>query len=169
MARPGEDRYTNYASASVTESAVGTKTFTELVTGISLGQGIGMLIDEIDYQWSSATIEDIVAVGDRVAVGWFTSNADPGFTLDDRRLIHIHELFPEPIIGTPASGGSLISMPRIYQFFPPLIVAAPRLFLGVVSNSLNAVAIVQSRFMFRYINLTDKEYLELAETFILVG
>ena len=169
MARPHTDVYTNLASATVTESAAGVLTFVELATGISLGQGTGMLIDQVDYDWSPGAIGNIVAVNDRVAAAWFTSNAPTGITLTDRRLIHMSQLFVEPVIGAAASGGRPFQTPVVHQFFPAIIIAAPRLYLAVLSNSLAAPAQVSSRLYFRYIDLTDKEYLELAETFILVG
>jgi len=169
MARRSEDRYTNLATTSVTESAAGTLTYAELATGISLGQGIGMLIDQIDYYVNASVIEDIVGAGDSVVMGWATSNAPPSIAATDRRFLHIAQLIVEPPIGTPASAGRPIQMPLVYQFFPAMIVAAPRLFLGIQGSSLNAAAIMTSRMYFRYIELSDKEYLELAEAFILVG
>jgi len=169
MARRNEDRYTNLASGIVTETAAGTMTFTELVTGVSLGVGVGMLIDQIDYEFSDSTIADLVAAGDRVAAGWFTSNSPDAINLDDRRLIHKHGLFVEPVIGTAASGGKPYQQPVVYQFFPPMIIAAPRIYLGIKSTSLAAAAVIISRLYFRYIDLDTREYLELAEAFILVG
>jgi len=165
--RRPEDRYTNLASAAVTETAVGTLTYVELLTGISLGQGTGMLIDQIDYMFGSGVLEDIIADGDELNAGWFTSNSPSLFSLTDRRLIHQVRL-SQTLVGAVVSQ-SHHKQPFVSQFFPPMIIAAPRLYLGIQSASIAAVANVVSRIFFRYIDLTDKEYLELAETFILVG
>lgn len=169
MAKRNEDRYTNLASGRALESAAGTLTYAELVTGISLGVGVGMLIDQIDYLFDAGTIADLVAAGDRVMTGWFTSNAPTGIDYDDRRLIHAERLDVEPVIGTAASGGKPFKQPSVYQFFPAMIVAAPRIYLGIQGTSLAAAAGVRSRLYFRYIDLSSQEYLELAEAFILVG
>lgn len=169
MAKRGEDRYTNLASADVTESAANTITYQELLTGISLGVGVGMLIDQLDYLPAGGALDDLVAVGDQLSFGWFTSNSPTSIELNDRRLIHMGRLKSEPVVGTAASGGSPVSLPLVYQFFPAMIVAAPRIYFAVLGDSLAAAARVQSRLYFRYIELSTQEYLELAEAFILVG
>ena len=164
-----EDRFANLAAAAVTESAVGTLTYQELLTGISIGAGIGMLIDQFTYVFGGTTIADIVAAASLVYAGWFTSNEPSSFNYNDRRLIDMLVLYPEPNIGTPASGGNPFRQPLYNVFSPPMVIASPRLFLGVLSSSVAAPASVASRIFFRYQPLTDKEYLELAETFVLVG
>lgn len=169
MAKRPEDRYTNLASASVTESAVGTMTFSELVTGISLGQGMGILIDQIDYTFNRATMDLLVAASDEIGAGWFTSNAVTTLNINDRRNIHALRFYAQPTIGTPAGGGALSMMPVVHQFFPPLIIAAPRIYFGIRSANIASPALCESRIYFRYIELSSQEYLELAETFILVG
>jgi len=169
MAQRPEDRYTNLAAVRVVESAANTITFIEMLTGISLGQGIGMLIDQIEYHVAQAGIEALNTTGDFLSFGWFTSNAPTNFRLTDRRLIHAAVLNKGGVIGTPASAQELVIQPLVYQFFPAMIIAAPRLFLAVEGTSLATPVTLDSRIYFRYIELTDKEYLELAETFILVG
>lgn len=169
MARGSEDRFSNLASIVVVESAANTLTFVELLTGISLGLGIGMLIDQIDYYPSIATVEDLVATGDRIRMALTTSNAGSNLNVSDNRVIHMAQLMVEPIVGSAASGGSPFKTPIIHQFFPPMIVAAPRLYGAVQGASLAAAGNITVRLYFRYITLTSQEYLELAETFILVG
>jgi len=164
-----QDRYANIAAAQVVMSGADAETFTELITGISLGQGKGMLIDQIDYHVAQAALEDLVATGDSLQMGWTTSNVAGSLGLTRRTTIHIAQLMSGPIIGTPASAGLPISLPLVYQFNPSMIVATPRLYLAADSNSLAAAASVTSRFYFRYIDLTTREYLELAEAYVLVG
>lgn len=169
MGRKQNDKYANIASATVVESAAGTITFAEVQTGISLGSGVGMLIDKISYWFSAGTIADLVAAADYVQAGWFTSNQPASFSLSDRRIIDMIHLDVEPVIGTAASGGTPSKQPYFHDYTPPIVVAAPRLYLVVNSSSLAAAAVVFSRMYFRYIELTDKEYLEIAESFVLVG
>lgn len=169
MGKRPEDRYANLASATATETAAGTLTYAEVATGISLGQGIGLLIDQINYLVNVSTLEDLVATGDVVQMGWFSSKVPSSFSFNDRRIIDMAQLHVAPPIGTPASAGGPFKQPIVHQFFPSLIIAAPRLYLGIQGVSLTGVATVTARLYFRYIELTTKEYLELAETFTLVG
>lgn len=168
MPKRPEDRYSNLASVSTLMSAANVLTFSELVTGISLGQGMGMLIDQIDYLRPTAGLLEMTAAGDAILGAWCTSNAVPGISsMADRRIIHQSSLVRMDF-GTAASGEALNPI-QVAQFFPPLIVAAPRLFFGVNSSGLASAATMQSRLYFRYVELTSQEYLELAETFLLVG
>jgi len=167
MPRKNEDRFANMAALSVTESSAGTMTFAELQLGINFGQGIGILIDQLEYYFDAATLEDIVLAGDQLEGGWFTTNLMTAFDVLDKRQLHQVSV-GLVAFGTPASA-NLTYQPTPFQFFPPLIQASPRVYLGVLGTSLAAAAILRSRLYFRFINLTDKEYLEIAETFILVG
>jgi len=169
MARAHEDRYTNLAAAVVVESAASTITYIELLTGISLGQGIGMLIDQIDYHIDQGVFADLTGADDQLVYGWGTSNSPTSIGVEDRRFIHVARTQKRAVIGTAASAAELTHGPLVYQFFPAMIVANPRLYLAVQGISLASPATIGSRLYFRYIPLTDKEYLELAETFILVG
>lgn len=167
MAKRAEDRFANLASAVVTLSAADTLTFTELQTGIGLGQGVGILIDMIDYEVSPAMLELMTASGDQVACGWSTSDAVTDVNVNERRVIDYTRISRHDH-GTAASG-EFVLQPQRKTFIPSLVIAAPRLYLFGFSVGLASVGTIRSRIFFRYIDLTDKEYLELAETFILVG
>ena len=161
-----EDRFANLASAEVTESAAGVMTFAELLTGISIGAGIGILFDKISYQLNISSIADILASGDAIQCGWFTSSDAVAFNYNDRRLIDSMILQTPPVIGAVASSGQPVLMPVIHDFSPPLIIASPRIFLGALGVSLGNPVNVISRLYFRYQPLTPVEYLELAEAFV---
>lgn len=166
MAKRPEDRYANTAMIEATESGISTLTFVPLLTGVSLGSGTGMLIDEISYMVGQGTIEDIVAAGDVLNCALVTSNAIPNLSGADRRIIHNFRMSNN---GLAIGGGLPVVQPYVYKFDPPMIFAGPRLFGGIVGASLAAAASVDLKFLFRYIDLTDREYLEIAETFVLVG
>lgn len=163
------DRYANIAAAYAVEAAAGTMVFTELLTGISLGQGVGIIIDQIDYEFDNDSIKAIIAANDILAMGWFSTNTLTAFNPSDNRQIHAISLHGEAVVGTQASANSLIKQPYVSQFFPPIIVASPRLYLGVLGLSMAVVAGGYSRLYYRYVELSSQEYLELAETFVLVG
>ena len=164
-----EDRFANLAAAVVTEATPGTLTYAELLTGISIGAGIGLLLDKIDYSFSIGTINGIILPTHYVKSGWFTSNNSVDFDFNDRRLVSMFALHGGPTVGTNAGSGNFIRQPEGVSFSPPLIIASPRLFLGVLGGTSGVAANVISRIYFRYQPLSDKEYLELAETFVLVG
>lgn len=162
-----EDRFANMASAKVVQSAANTLTFTELITGISLGTGVGMLIDQIDMIYTKETIALMTSDTDHVEAAWTVSDAPTVLGVNDRRIIDYQQISRHDL-GT-AGTGILLKQPNIRQFFPPIIVAAPRIYLAMQSAGLASAGTLLSRMYFRYIDLTDKEYLEIAETFILVG
>ena len=164
-----EDRYSNLLSANVLESAAGTITFQEIVTGISLGQGIGMLIDQIDYYPSGSGLELLVATLDQMQLAWTVNTSLSSLNPDTSGVIHTISIHTGAPIGTPASNGRPIILPLQYQFFPAMIVASPRLYFACVGTNLAAVFSARSRLYFRYVSLSSQEYLELAEAFVLVG
>lgn len=163
------DKYANVAALTLIESAAGTMTYQELLTGVSLGRQTGILIDQIEYLVPTLQLEKILATGDDIEVGWFVSNTASDFDMNDRRQIHQVMFNQGTIIGTPASGAALFVQPIVFQFFPPMIVAAPRIFLGAKGSSLGSAMAAESRIYFRYIDLTSQEYIELAEAFVLAG
>ena len=166
------DKYSNVAAITNLMNGVNVMSWDELLTGISLGQGVGMVIDQIDY-WFDGIETEMVVETDRAAAGWAVSNAPAslisGAAKSDARIIH-QCIISQPGDGTANnSGTNPLVYPITYQFFPGLIVAAPRLFFGAHSTGFAAAVTLSSRLYFRYLELTSQEYLELAEAFILVG
>ena len=163
-----EDRFANIAAARVVESAAGTLTFTEMLTGISLGQGVGMIIDQISYYLNSAAIQDLVASQDAIVMGITASDDVADLTdVTDRRILHATHI--ETMMVGAVVSLSHLRMPFDYQFFPPMIFASPRLHLGVIGLNLAGAVTARCRIYFRYISLTPQQYLELAEAFVLTG
>ena len=166
------DKYSNVAAVAVTQAAANVQAYQELLTGISLGQGVGMVIDQIDY-WPSSLFAEIVASTDGASIAWTVTTAAAnllsGSAKTDSRVIHQTDLSPAAAGVAVNSITHPIVSPLTYQFFPGLIVAAPRLYLSLQTTGFAAVATAQSRIYFRYLELSSQEYLELAEAFILVG
>jgi len=166
MAKTTEDRFTNILSANVTLSAADTSTYSEVVTGVSLGSGIGLLIDHIDYMPDVTSIALMTAATDSITMMWATSS-NAAYSLGNSYVIDMNVMYRYDM-GTAASG-ELVYLPISRYFTPPMIIATPRLFLYMSSNGLASAASGSCRIFFRYINLTDKEYLEIAETFSSIG
>lgn len=168
MPKRPQDRYANIAAASVTESGVSTITFAELLTGISLGAGVGILIDAIDFYVAKASMAEFTTATDAIEMAWCVSNNVPALSdPSENRIIFAHQLFRFDF-GVAASA-QYFSFPIHRDFFPPLIVAAPRIYLAAEATGLASACTVRSRLFFRYVDLETKEYLEIAEAFILVG
>lgn len=167
MARGMHDRFANIISGRINMAAANTEEFQEILTGISLGQGVGILLDQIDYYFGSAPVEMTVN-GDFIRVGWYTTNTitDLGDT-SDRRILHFAQK-DAATFGTVATQ-LILDEPIVHQFFPPIIFAGPRLYFGVDTLGLASAALLMSRLYFRFIELTAQEYLEIAETFQLTG
>lgn len=163
-----EDRFANIAASSVTETAANTLTFVEMLTGISLGQGVGMLIDQIDYHIGASALQDLVAADDTLEMAITASNDVSDLSdVTDRRIIHQMKV-QAMIVGAVVSLSHIVQ-PYPWQFFPPLIIASPRIHLAAKGTSLVGAATVSTRIYFRYIALTPQQYLELAEAFVLTG
>lgn len=159
-----KDMYANLAGISCS-IADGAATSTELLTGISLGTGVGIIIDSIEY-----TIPEnlMTTAGDYVKFGWSTVNTQSAiadYNPDKKNMIHACKV-ERYDAGT--AGNALINRtPLVYNFFPPMIVAAPRLYLVAWGAGFSGT--FYSRMYYRYIELTSQEYLELAEAFVLVS
>lgn len=167
MAR-SDDRFANIASAEVSTTAADALTFTEVLTGISLGVGRGIIIDEVDYYPNVAMYRELDADADSFICGWTTSNAVTDLSdVSDRRILHTF-IAQGHLIGTAATL-NVYHTPAVFQFFPPIIVATPRLYLACDTVGFGATALLRSRLFFRFIDLSPQEYLEIAETFQLTS
>lgn len=170
MAR-SNDVFANIASARVTESAANTLTFAEIVTGISLGQGIGMIIDGWEWKATRATLITARAAdaqGDGFDVALCTQNTVADLTtFNDRRILLKDEQVT--LLDGAAATAMDIKLGSRATYTPPLIIAAPRLFFAVKGTGMASALVVDFRLYFRYIDLQIQEYLELAEAFTLTG
>ena len=163
-----QDSYANIMAAEVVESAAGTITFTEMLTGAGFGSNRGMVIDEIDYFIPQATATLMDADNDRLHYGLTLSSGVTDLEdSSDTRILHSAGL-NIMAIGTAASGVIMFN-PQVYQFFPPLIHGQPRIFLAIVSGALASAATIRVRIYWRYVDLTPAAILEIAETFAVVA
>ena len=167
MARP-KDTYANVAEIRVTDtgSGAGATEWAELQTGISLGQGTGIIIDALEYSLTLPLLQAMDNDGDYITVGWATSNSIEIDGVNQKQIIHRWSKYR--IDAGTAANAEFVDVPVKFDFFPSIILAAPRLYAGIVNN-LGGNYTVDFRIYFRYVDLTTQEYLELAEAFVLVG
>lgn len=163
-----QDQFPNIVAATVTPASAGAITFTEILTGVSLGQGIGMLIDRMEWQPSQNTLQDLDNDGDDITVAIVTVNTLTALNvITDRRII-CYDSITRIDAGT-AANALVLRTPFVRDFQPPLILAAPRLYVAMDATGAAVAGSVSFRVYFRYIKLTPQEYIELAEAFVLLG
>jgi len=167
-----EDRFANIATLTLAESAAGTLTFQELRTGVGIEpdrkSANAMAIDEIDYFVGVTALAQMTASTDRIDYAITVSNAVTDLTdFSDRRILHSGFLLRTDL-GTAASSW-VHRMPLVHQFFPPLITADKSLYLGVVGTGLASAILMKARIYHRIVEISQGEFIELAEVFRLVG
>lgn len=161
-----EDRYANRLGISVTESAAGTLSFQELVTGVGFQTKKGMLIDEISYFIPQSTLALLLAEADLVRFGITSSTGVTDLEdVTDSRILHSGQLTIRGF-GTPANAIAFLN-PIVFQFFPSIIHAHIRIFLGIQSASIASAATIRTRVLWRFVDLTDREIAELVQATLL--
>lgn len=161
-----QDKYSNIATLAVTMSAANTLTSQEMVTGISLGQGVGLLIDHIDYYPNSIMVGEMTATGDYI--WWSVSTQAEKYLVTEPQVID-SGLLTQHDFGAGALRAHALQWPIERYFSPPLIIATPRLYLNLVTNGLANPGNITCKIYYRYVKLTTQEYLELAEAYVLVS
>ncbi len=167
-----EDRFANIATLQITQTGANVISFSELRTNVGIASnrqsGIAMIIDEIDYMLGFAALQEMTTANDRIEFGLSISNAvDDLADITDRRVLHAGSLLRTDQ-GTAASA-KFHKQPFSYQFFPPIITAERSLYLGMDSTGLASAGVLRCRIYYRTVELTQGQFLELAEVFRLVG
>lgn len=166
------DRFANFASIEVTQSAANTLTFASLSTNMGfLGrrdQALAMVIDEIQYSPGKTGLDLMSATGDQILMGLTTSDQITDLEdLTDNRLLDFNQVMRHD--GGTAASHVFRRFPDRKQFFPPIISAERTLFLGCDSTGLASAITVRMRILFRVETLTGPELVELSEVFRLTS
>ena len=166
------DKYANIATIQTTMSAANFLTFAEMRTGMGIESdrktARAMIIDQIDYLISAATLAEITTGNDDVTFAICVSNAVTDISdITDRRILHSGSLSRRDL-GTAATG-IFFRSPLTHQFFPALITAERSLYLGADSTGLASAIVLQVRLYYRQVEITQADFIELAEVFRLVG
>lgn len=166
------DKFANIATVEVTMSGANVLSFAELRTQVGINpdrkSAAALIIDEIDYLPGTASIGEMTTAADEILMAITISNAVTDIKdITDRRILHAGDLLRKDN-GTAASA-ELVKLPLVHQFFPPLITAERSLYLGMDSVGLASAGILRCRIYHRVVQITQGEFLELAEVFRLVG
>lgn len=160
------DMFPNIKTASLTLSAANTISFGEFDVGLNIFDKVALLISRIEYELSTAAIEEMTTAGDDIQAALVNSNSLTTLASDqveviDRVAIHRVDL------GTAGTG---VIRRDVYEHdFSTLpgggILIPPRpLFFAGNSNGLASAATFRFRVYFIIHRLTDAQYLELLET-----
>lgn len=165
------DKFANIATIEVTASAANTLTFQALQTGLGIRanrkSADAMIVDQIDYFPAGNSIAEMTTTSDQIAFALTISNAVGNLEdITDRRTLHSGSV-RRLDFGT-AAGGQLVRLPFRHQFFPPLITAEATIYLGTLSSGLASANVLRCRIYYRVVELSQGEFLELAEVFRLV-
>lgn len=157
----GKDRFVQYASLSITESAANTLTYAQLTTGGMLFQRRAMIIHRIEYMLNA---NDLDAEGDTAAFGLVTSNQSaPG--LGDPNTVDFN-IARRLDFGTAASAQMYMN-PVMRDFSTlaegGLIIPAHPIFLFAQGTSLPAALVLTARIYFTIEELSAEEFVELVE------
>ena len=162
-----EDRYANMGGIEVIESGANTLTFAEKLTGVGFNTKKGMLIDQIDYFIPNATQLLLLGNADMIRFALtVSSSVDDLEDVGDSRILHSGSWNLQSLSSV---GFNFIKMPLSFQFFPSLIHAQQRIFLGVQGSSLASAATVRARFYWRFVDLNDRDISELVQATLIQG
>ena len=167
------DKYANILTAFVDQSAANIITFTEINTGLGIEPdrktARAMIIDEIEYHPRMLTgISQMTTHLDQMIAGiTLSNNVSDLEDVTDRRILHAVNYFR--FDGGTAANLVFERLPWIYQFFPPLITAERKIYLGFDSVGLAAATRMTIRVYYRVVEIQQADFIELAEVFRLVG
>ena len=160
-----EDRFANVFTADVTLSAPNALTFVEMTFGITLRDRVAIVIDEMYFYVSSATIALMTTTGDEIQWGLSVSDQPTDIQdVSDRRILYTTSM-GRMDFGV-AAAGSFYVMPLKNSFAPPLIALPNRMFFGVDSVGLPSAINARLRMHFRTVKITqDQQLIEVLEAF----
>lgn len=165
-----DDRFFNVAAVQVTESAANTFTQQEVDFGIGLGSRTGILIHAIDYYVEQPGGLGYAAAADAFRCAWLSNNNLTTLVgaLNSPQCIDQYE---RVIMAVGALAQIEAVQPYTKNFSKPIIAVGNRGRFQFAAHSIGlaAAATYRSRLYFTYIDLKPEDYLELAESFNLLG
>lgn len=157
------DAYANKGYGVVTMSAANTLTFSQIQFGVGLFQGIAILLHRVLWSPTSTSLRELVAATDSLTMALTTSN----------RLTALNDVAEPAIVSMKylvaigvATASYELPLVTDYTSLPgggKLIPANP---LWVAANTAGAVAasVLRAELEFTFVQLADREYLELIQT-----
>jgi len=165
-----KDKFANQAYLSVTETGANTLTFNQLLTGISIYEKVGWLINRLDYTFSTLS-GTYAADGDGITFGIGTSSGIATVGLEENSVIDYNQFFRADL-GAAASGFYL-RKPFIKDFSSlpggGILVPPNPLYIWAQGVSLAAAQTVYARMFYTVIQLKAEDFWELVEMRRMIG
>jgi len=161
-----KDIFANIAYGSAIETAAGTMAYGEITSGIAMFEKKAWLISRVEYSFGIGKLALLVAEADYIQAGITVSNKLTGFDLSDPALIDSVSI-GELDFGTPANA-VLPREPWVNDYSGlqggGILIAPNPIYVAIFGYSLAAVAYVEARIYFTYVDLKPEEYWELVES-----
>ena len=165
------DKYVNILAQRMTQAAANTLEFTEIDIGLSLFDRVGLKVQRLEYELSSATYGMFDSDGDIVEVGLSSSNQISSLSFDQRALVHKCVIVDTQQAGN--IGNWLFSTPFVFDFSTlgggGLLIPPKPLYGAINSASIATTVEGFVRIFFTIEKLTDADYLELVESYRFYG
>lgn len=167
MAKALKDLYVNRAYADVTMSAANTVTFEQLNFAVGVFQGVALKLIQVRYYPLKAAVQEIVAAADILHFGLTLrddlANLDP----TSLSVIDVQNLM---LTEARTAESNLVNEPLISDFsnLPGGGLLLPANPIYAAAHSAGFAAAAQVRFLLYYVfvQLTDRESIELLQTII---
>ena len=165
MAKAKMDRYSNRAIERTTMTAVNTITYSQIRFGVGIFQGIALVIHRVEWYPSVGSLRELVAASDQL---------DFAITSTDGLAVITDILEPSILVLKNLAGLGVnvefIELPFISDFSKlpggGLILPPNPLFLCVNTQGAVAASSVGCLIYFTFLELTDKDYIELIQASI---
>lgn len=158
-----KDAFVNTAYGTVTESAAGALTFSEIQTNISIFEKIAWVISRIEWYLPPATIALIIGAPDLWHMALTASNNLTALALNAAAVIDLYEW---------GAGSTNLGQPLVRDFSSlpggGKIVAPRPLYVALLGDSMASAGSVQCRINFTSKIMTDAEYIELIDFYRIV-
>lgn len=159
------DAFSNRAYMNPLEVTPATLAFDRLTTGIGVGDNTAMIINRVEYYFTNAVLNLIVAEADALYAGVTISDGITGLDLNQAAVITMLNI-TEADFGTPASAQMNFG-PFVQDFTTMpgggLIVPGVQLYGAIQGISLASVASCEIRMWFNYKKMARGDYLELVQ------
>lgn len=165
MAKMKIDQYANRAIEQTTQSAANTITFSQIRFGVGIFQGVALVVHRVEWFPSLGTLRELVTAADQLDMA-ITSTDNLAVLTDvlEPSILVLKNLVPIAATVDP------YQLPFVSDFSTlpgqGLIVPPNPLFLGVQMAGAAAAGTVRALIYFTFLELSDKDYIELIQASI---
>ena len=163
MAKIRKDVYVNVAFGNCIMSAANTLTFTQIQLAVGIFQGVAMLLHRINYFPTIGSVRELTAATDYLTMALTSSSQLTAINdVAEAAIIDSTSIIPVGVSVEP------VQIPVIKNFggFPGggRLVPANPLYIAALTAGAAAASQVRCQLDFTFVELTDKDYIELIQS-----